>query len=179
MTENLAEEERGDADARILHEVMAHFIEASITKNSVAANIHAQFQYSFVLKVKQDFALTPLTKNFVEEVSQENKFEVLYDEFDYLTKSLGEDVKKSSTSSKIACIKTEYFGGIGEQAAILWEQVNVIWGPSKDTKIGPINSVLKSMGIIADINCDEFSALGLQDYRSNDEIVKATLTGGK
>lgn len=66
----------------------------------------------------------------------------------------------------IALIETDYFGGGGEQSAILW----------KDNKRkrfkkrieNNIDKALKELGVVAEGNMDEFDTLGLSQHRTNE-----------
>jgi hypothetical protein len=158
---------------------MAHTIEVFIMKRSEADLIKNRPQYVHIVSLKQDFVLIPLTKDLTNEISHNTETKNVYEQFRNLTKPLEEFARTLSLNGMVAYIETEYFGGEGEQSAILWENKSVILEPLKDTKIGPINLVLKHMGVQVYRAFDEFEALGLVDYRSNSELVKSTLIGGK
>lgn len=63
---------------------------------------------------------------------------------------------------KYAIIKTDYFGGIGEQFASLYE--NSIC----QIKEAKINVVLKEFGVIAKNDNDEFDEINLGEYRESE-----------
>jgi hypothetical protein len=90
---------------------------------------------------------------------------------------------RASQSAGIGYLETEYFGGVGEQSAVLWQNGALALGPlsmSADSgvvgrrprSLWPVNAVLRGLGVRAGDHDDEFDALGLGSYRSLDAIVK-------
>lgn len=81
-----------------------------------------------------------------------------------------------STTTPVALVRTEYFGGFGEQSAALFKQGQMVLGPLREkvdrseTKRapGPINQVLREMGVRRAEARDEFEALGLHELRDMD-----------
>jgi|GEM_PF-2418800 len=63
--------------------------------------------------------------------------------------------------SRYAVIKTDYFAGIGEQHAILFDN-------SKIEMRGSINQVLGSLGVVVKDKCDEFEQIALDYYRTTE-----------
>lgn len=70
-------------------------------------------------------------------------------------------------------IETDYFGGPGEQHAIVYKDGQVVstnvWNPNAD-RFNPINKALKFFGLIKDDGVDEFDTINLGHYRSNEDI---------
>ena len=64
---------------------------------------------------------------------------------------------------RYAIVETEYWGGIGDQAAALYEDMKLIKHKSGS---GSINKVLKALGAVKGSSYDEFDALGLGGYRN-------------
>ncbi len=86
---------------------------------------------------------------------------------------------RASAGTALAYIETEYFGGMGSQAAVLWEHGALRLGPAVMTayearkrpqKLWPINAALRALGIEATDTDDEFQSFGLANFRSNDAI---------
>ena len=65
-----------------------------------------------------------------------------------------------------AIIYTEYFGGVGEQFAQLYQGVDLV-----DLEASTINQALKGLGIQAGSGNDEFDTVGLGDYRHNPDYL--------
>ena len=79
-----------------------------------------------------------------------------------------------SLHSPVAYIETEYFGGSGDQVAMLFRQGHLALGPLRESsrqggKSGPINSVLRELGVRKRGAADEFEAVGLDGLRSMEE----------
>jgi hypothetical protein len=63
----------------------------------------------------------------------------------------------------VAYIETDYFGGMGSQAAVVWQEGLLVF--STDS----INEALVRLGIVADPGQDEFDTVGLGRWRSNEK----------
>jgi hypothetical protein len=90
---------------------------------------------------------------------------------------------RASQGAGISYLETEYFGGVGEQNAVLWQNGVLTLGPLTMSSDGgalgrrprtlwPINAVLRGLGLRAEVGLDEFDAIGLGAYRSLDAIVE-------
>lgn len=87
---------------------------------------------------------------------------------------------RASKGAAVAYVETEYFGGVGDQSAVLWKGGQLALGPltmdsasaGRPRSLWPINAVLRGLGIrIEPENAfDEFEAFGLGLYRSHDDI---------
>jgi hypothetical protein len=97
-----------------------------------------------------------------------------------LTTSAAAWAAMQSRAYPIAYIKTEYFGGTGTQVAVVWQHGIVSFGPvatgedaEQETSLseGAINRAVRLLGVERGKAIDEFAALGLQRYRSNDDWI--------
>jgi len=79
--------------------------------------------------------------------------------------------------TKFALIQTDYFGGIGSQAATVYVGKTRIFleeaGKVSRNKCGPINTALKEIGVKTERGKDEFSSLRLPAYRSFEDYFEA------
>jgi hypothetical protein len=78
--------------------------------------------------------------------------------------------KEFSKGKEIGEISTDYFGGAGSQAATLWKDGKKFFSRSDEdswSDPGPINELLKSMGVVNSPGMDEFDTINLGRYRSN------------
>jgi hypothetical protein len=73
-------------------------------------------------------------------------------------------IREVSSAGRVAYIETEYFGGIGEQAAAVWEDGRLIM-PATLAPSGPINEALKLLGVQRTATQDEFDVAGLGRHR--------------
>lgn len=65
------------------------------------------------------------------------------------------------TNPIFALIHTEYFGGVGDQFANIFEGIS-----SVNEEMKTINEALQHLGVRAEEGSDEFDSVGLADYRS-------------
>lgn len=82
------------------------------------------------------------------------------------------NIKQFGKNKTIAKIRTDYFGGSGEQSAQLFVNNKKVYDKSdeQDWSAQPINDVLKMMGVERIGNFDEFDTIGLGSYRTNEDF---------
>lgn len=82
------------------------------------------------------------------------------------------NIREFGKDKMIAKINTDYFGGGGEQSAMLFDCNKKVYDKSDEQNwsVHPINDVLKMMGVVSDVGCDEFDTIGLGRYRSNNDF---------
>jgi hypothetical protein len=89
-----------------------------------------------------------------------------------LTGRLAEWAQRNSHQFPLAYVQTEYFGGPGEQAAMVWAAGSVVFGPVKTSEEplleGAVNRAVRYLGVERGAVRDEFDALGLGRHRSNE-----------
>jgi hypothetical protein len=79
-----------------------------------------------------------------------------------------------SVRGPVAYVEAEYFGGVGRQAAAVWDNGDLVLGPlttAEDSPIpspSPISQALRRLGVSADGHFDEFEAVGLGRHRDHD-----------
>lgn len=101
-----------------------------------------------------------------------------YEQFAYLTEPMADWACEQSRRFPILYLETEYFGGLGTQSAIVWQEGAVVFGPAQtDERTLPvdraINSGVRQLGVARGKSADEFSALGLDRYRQNEDWIAA------
>lgn len=74
-------------------------------------------------------------------------------------------------SVPIAWIETDYFGGAGEQSAILWKDGQKRRFRERGRNI---DAAMKELGVVCEGGCDEFDTLGLGKHRSNESWLGKT-----
>ena len=77
-----------------------------------------------------------------------------------------------STAGPVAYVEAEYFGGVGEQQAAVWDGGTIVLGPLHVQEGQPfppaggaISQALRRLGVVASTGEDEFSAVGLDRHR--------------
>jgi hypothetical protein len=67
-----------------------------------------------------------------------------------------------------AVIETDFFGGIGDQAAAVYRGHKEVMAPWVGYR-GPINDALHHLGVVARPPLDHFDTVGLREYRDFDD----------
>ncbi|RJQ71692.1 hypothetical protein D5S17_28295 [Pseudonocardiaceae bacterium YIM PH 21723] len=77
-----------------------------------------------------------------------------------------------SASRPIAAVTAEFFGGIGEQTAVVWDRGELAFGPvfldeddSRSVQDTPISQALRFLGVQRTADQDEFDVAGLGRLR--------------
>jgi hypothetical protein len=88
--------------------------------------------------------------------------------FQYLSKQLLDELRRSSQQGPLMYFETEYFGGKGGQGAAVFQDGGLIFGPQW-AGIGPVNQGLKLLGIRVEPSArDEFETVGLHRHRDTE-----------
>lgn len=172
----------------LISDSMGHYLQALIAATSTLESIAHVFQQARVVPLSQGFALLPATPAFVEEVARANSAsaERAFEQFEFLTPGIAAVASNASRSSPVLYVETEYFGGVGTQAAMVWMNREVVFGPLVTKNFdeglqgglvtslseGAINQALRSIGVTRDEHVDEFDALGLGQYRNTEDWIK-------
>jgi hypothetical protein len=161
---------------------MGHMISVFIGRPDILRLIANDICHSCVVELSQGFSLLPIDLNILDQCtpSRDNQLHSEYSEFNELFPELIASARQHAINDPVAYVETDYFGGHGTQAAILWRG-STIYGPflsdTKDEKDQfrttpdterAINRVLQRLGVKRDVTQDEFDALGLGRFRSNE-----------
>lgn len=68
---------------------------------------------------------------------------------------------------QLVYIEAEFFGGAGDQAAVVWNNEKIILGPLIEANA--INNALRAIGVKLGNFKDEFEALGLGKHRHEED----------
>ena len=132
-----------------------------------------EYKHGYVATLSQGLSLVPVTEQFYDEVSLNDQERTAdsYPDFEYLSSSLEKLAQRMSLLSPVAYVEASYFGGIGGQISIVWQNGSVILEPvgernSEGDMIsqGAINAALRILGVQR-AESDEFEALGLGRHR--------------
>jgi hypothetical protein len=81
-----------------------------------------------------------------------------------------------STAGPVAYAELDYFGGVGHQAAAVWDAGELVWGPCVlgvnhpvAPEGTPVSCALKRLGAVAAQGLDEFDTVGLSRHRHMEE----------
>jgi hypothetical protein len=149
---------------------MAHCVHGFVALRSDLEKSIATLPKAGLCELSQGFAFVPITDAMVdpsEPVSSQQMFSEL-------TRRLEEWGLACSANFSIVYLETEYFGGLGSQAAIVWRAGKTVFGPAREkamqaTLERPINGVLRCIGVQRGTMSDEFQAIGLHRFRNDDD----------
>jgi hypothetical protein len=89
------------------------------------------------------------------------------DEMTHFSEALKKALCDLTEHSVMAYVETGYFGGQGDQAAVVYYRGKCVYGPHR-APIGPISEALGLLGVVANASDhDAFGAAGLYRHRSN------------
>ncbi|SHK36945.1 hypothetical protein SAMN02745163_03692 [Clostridium cavendishii DSM 21758] len=163
-----------------------HNIRGFIAKNKIIKSLANDFVYADVTLLNQGFSMIFLVDKLYDDINElvNSNYKIEFDdEFGYFSPAIYNLLEIKSSHGKIAYIETDYFGGDGVQAAILFEKGLIKIGPniSKTLWDGKsnsyittpkgeraINMILKELGVYRKGNMDEFDNIGLSLYRRMD-----------
>jgi hypothetical protein len=154
---------------------MGHDVQAFISSRALLERVHQQYSGSQVVELTQGLALLPLLDTVYDAIPAEEDIGIRDRRFLFLSSKIVQLIVRYSTNGSIGYLETNYFGGAGGQGAILANEGEVIYGP----EWGPdsINSILRMLGVSNGDARDEFDAVGLGRFRSNEDwIEKSGLT---
>jgi len=152
---------------------MTYTLQALIAREEVLRVVSEQNVLMLIIPLKQNVGMLPITSTLRKSLDEdESRFHEEHP-FHRLFSTVQKNALNASSIGRIAYIEAEFFGGIGYQSAILWEDGKAILGPFLAQNLPlpemPINRVLREMGVIASDQIDEFDTLGLGIHRETDK----------
>lgn len=144
---------------------MGHNISAIIGRRSTIQKLADTWIYASVIELPQEFAMVFLTNAFIESIEELYN---LSDDFccpalDSFTTVAEQLLEEFSFHTRLAYIETDYFGGVGTQGGVLYENGRILIEPRGGE--GTINLLLKELGVLRMCGLDEFDSLSLGNYR--------------
>ena len=151
-------------------QLMGHCIQAIVVASEIADRLRAAYPQLRCVSARQGYMILPIDADFVDSVTGAQPPNST-DTFMLLTEAFGHFLRELSRFGPLAYIETEYFGGIGGQGAAVYAGREVILAPEW-RESGVINRALKQIGMRRRPFADRFMALGLDAYRSNDDLME-------
>ena len=156
--------------------MMGHHILGFIARWEDLRRAASNLREAHVVPLALGFGFLPVTQQLAGD-DEPAPFEHL----DRLTARLGQWAAEQSRLFPLAYVETDYFGGVGLQAAIAWKNGRPAFGPVRTTDLwergrsiptplldGAINQAVRHIGVARGEAQDEFDALGLGQHRSNE-----------
>jgi hypothetical protein len=151
---------------------MTHIIEGLIVPTAIAETISVEHAVLVPLNAA-GVAFIPMTDVLLDRLTARFPTSTAHapTEFSKLSPSAVLWLEELSATGRVAYLETEYFGGVGAQAAAVWERGKVILGP-RQGDVGPINDALRMLGIIRTQTQDEFDVAGLGRHRQTEDWLR-------
>lgn len=148
---------------------MTHEIEGIIIPATHPARQLNGFRSAVRKTLRQGMVIVPLGDALIGEIGRDGLDDAAnpFPEFRCMSASLANLLSDLSADGPVAYIETEYFGGAGDQAAAVWKDRELAFGPEKQ-EIGPINAALAHLGVTTEGDRDAFEAVGLHRHRSTE-----------
>ena len=143
---------------------MGHQIEVIIGKREVMRQITERWCCQAV-ELPQDFVMVYLTDQLFDRVTGLRSVpdREISGELTYLTEAIHQFLQESSHQGRLAYIETDYAGGYGSQAGVLYENGRMAAAPRSGE--GTVNQLLHQLGASCSRGQDEFDSLELHKYR--------------
>ncbi len=151
---------------------MGHYIQAIVGSRQVLESLQQCFGVSRVVELNQGLFLLPLTEAFYDALPSAADTFAWRGEFHFrfLDSKVVALLIDASKVDAVAYVETEYFGGAGDQGAIVARGEKIIFEPTEGD--GSINTALRLIGARKEAAHDEFDAIGLGRFRSNKDWIE-------
>lgn len=144
---------------------MGHYIQAIIGVHEIVQKLADDWVCAEEIKLPQGYGMVFMTNALLDDLTElfDVPDEFCYPELDFFTVAAERFLQQYSFRTKLAYIETDYFGGVGTQAGVLYENGRVSIGPRSGD--GTINLLLKELGVWCEPGKDAFDSLNLGRYR--------------
>ena len=143
---------------------MGHQIEVIIGKREDMRQITKRWCCQAV-ELPQDFVMVYLTDQLFDRITGLRGVpdREISGELTYLTEAIHQFLQESSRQGRLAYIETDYAGGYGSQAGVLYENGRMAAAPRSGE--GTVNQLLHQLGASCGRGQAEFDSLELHKYR--------------
>lgn len=150
---------------------MGYMIQAILAAGDILTPAPSWIADSQVVALSQNIAMIPITEALYDQFLHEHTMheENPFCRLTYLSLPIATRLAELSKRGTVAYIEAEYFGGIGEQWAVVWREGKVLIGPLHTPGRGAINQALHLLGVPCRGRTDEFDVVGLFLHRFNEE----------
>ncbi|MGE7955060.1 hypothetical protein ACQKQA_00415 [Pseudomonas sp. NPDC089530] len=158
-----------------------HWIQVLIGPTEALIEARGKLPSAVVCPLRQGFALIPLTQEVEAELRERatNDAQEVLPVSGEMAQGAAELASALSSNAPIVYAATFIHGGTGGQDAIVWLKGEVVLNVGDDEENmsawpdSPISRALRRIGVTAETGEDEFDALGLGCYRSNESWAEA------
>ena len=150
---------------------MGHNVTGLIADAGLLQKFAARYRLHQPVSLAHGLAILPLRDEDIDAFipAPQNGYS---EGFIYLSQQLASVLQDASGEAAVMYFETEYFGGVGAQRAVVYENGACVFGP-ESADFGPINEGLALLGIRTQSPAqDEFETIGLHRYRSAEDWIK-------
>lgn len=149
---------------------MGYDLRAVVAEGEALRSMARDLPAARLASIGQGLALMPMTDTLFDSVADGSGVGTLG--FWGLPGGFEKTLAAWSAGGPVAYVEADYFGGVGEQRAAVWDGGAIVLGPLQ-VKAGqpfppagsPISQALRRLGVVASAGEDEFSAVGLDRHR--------------
>lgn len=163
---------------------VGHQLEGFVASVPVLTGAAAPIPGARVRPLAAGLGLLPSSDAFFDHVTRGDASPVPpeFEAFSLLSQPLIDWATRLSREGPVAYVETDFFGGVGTQAAVVWAGGRILLSPLDSshawedgrvvrhgTQGGAVNAALRALGVVASPPKDEFEAVGLGDYRGTED----------
>ncbi|GHF51637.1 hypothetical protein [Streptomyces griseosporeus] len=152
---------------------MAYDLRAVIADGELLRGVVGELPAARLASIGQGLSLMPVTDELFDSVTDGGGVGTLG--FWGLPGGFEENLAAWSAGGPVAYVEAEYFGGVGEQRAAVWNGGRIVLGPLHveegepfPSGGSPISQALRRLGVVASAGEDEFAAVGLDRHRHSE-----------
>lgn len=149
-------------------------LQAVIATESVLRELAGSTAEARIVPLGQHLWLLPMTDALFDAVTVAGGPEL--DGFWKAPAGFDRLLSACSKAGPVAYVEADYFGGVGTQNALVWDEGKIVLGPLRlapgdpsPTTGTPISQALRRLGAAKGDHVDEFSAVGLGRHRYTDD----------
>ncbi|MEU9339173.1 hypothetical protein AB0D49_39545 [Streptomyces sp. NPDC048290] len=149
---------------------MGYTLHAVIASEAVLSDAVRGLPAARLASIGQGLSLMPMTDALFDSVADGGGVGALG--FWRLSEGFARMLAHWSAAGPVAYAEAEFFGGVGEQSAAVWDRGALVLGPLRiregeacPAPGSPVSQALRRLGAVAGAGEDEFSAVGLDRHR--------------
>jgi hypothetical protein len=153
---------------------MGYELRAVIADGALLREVAGHISAARLVPLHGNLSLLPMTEEFHDAVTDGSDGRPM--DFWGLPSGFDRELARWSATGSVGYVESEYFGGAGEEQAVVWSNGVVALGPlylpegsAPPAGGGPVSQVLRHLGVRKGSAFDEFEAAGLDRRRRTDE----------
>ena len=150
---------------------MAHTLQALIGEHAFLESRTKAWIGVSCVPLRYGLDMAPLLPKQIENLFGKPETDQTSNSFNHFHAGMRAPLEQLSIGGQLAYIETDYFGGVGGQGAVVFDNGRLVFGPDWSA-IGPINAALNFLGVPeSDHGYDAFDQLGLGRHRRTESWI--------